>query len=349
MPTENHAAGPIRVDGLQFANWSEKIFRQMRTGGVDAVHATIAYHGDFRDIVRAIQSWNERFLVHGDLILPGRTGDDVRRARDTGRTAILFGLQNPSPIGDDLGLVEILHSLGVRFMQLSYNNQSLLATGYCEEDDPGITRMGREVIHEMNRVGMVIDLSHSSERSTLEAMAISRRPVAITHANPSAWYSTPRNKSPAVLRALADSGGMLGFSLYPKHLRDGSSCTLESFCRMVAETAGFIGSAFLGLGSDLCQDQPGSVLRWMRHGRWYREREKANPSSTPLDFPEQPEWFCDNRDFDRIAAGLRDAGLKGPEVDGIMGETGSASSTQASDRANDGDGGQHGHDSRPVP
>ena len=90
---------------------------------------------------------------------------------------------------DDIGLVEILHTLGARFMQLSYNNQSLLATGCYEADDSGITRMGRQVIKEMNRVGMVIDMSHSAERSTLEAIEISERPIAITHANPAFWHS----------------------------------------------------------------------------------------------------------------------------------------------------------------
>ena len=244
----------------------------------------------------------------------------IRRARETGRTAIFFGLQNPSPIEDDLGLVEILHSLGVRFMQLTYNNQSLLATGYCEEDDQGITRMGREAIREMNRVGMVIDMSHSSERSTLEAIALSERPIAITHANPAAWHATPRNKSPAVLQALAASGGMLGFSLYPFHLRDGSDCTLAGFCRVVAETAASYGAECLGLGTDLCQEQPGSVLRWMRQGRWSRDGGNTTSTVTPLNFPQQPVWFQDNRDFDGIAQGLRDAGLGEREIAGIMGE-----------------------------
>ena len=80
-------------------------------------------------------------------------------------------------------------------MQLSYNNQSLLASGWMEEEDGGVTRMGREVIGEMNRVGMAVDMSHSGERSTLEAMEMSERPVAVTHANPDWWRSTRRNKS----------------------------------------------------------------------------------------------------------------------------------------------------------
>ena len=120
---------PVRIDNLQYANWSEKIFRQMREGGVDAVHVTIAYHENFREMVHNIERWNRWFERHPELIFHGRWADDVRRARETGRTAIFFGFQNPSPIEDDIGLVEIVHTLGVRFTQLSYNNQSLLATG----------------------------------------------------------------------------------------------------------------------------------------------------------------------------------------------------------------------------
>ncbi|HAE09222.1 MAG TPA: peptidase M19, partial [Alphaproteobacteria bacterium] len=252
------------IDNLQYANWSEKIFKQMREGGVDAVHVTIAYHEMFRETVANVEQWNRWFERYPELIFQGTTGDDVRRAKREGRTAIFFGFQNPSPIEDDIGLVEIWHSLGVRFMQLTYNNQSLLATGCYEDEDSGVTRMGRQVIKEMNRVGMVVDMSHSAERSTLDAIDISERPVAITHANPYFWHPAKRNKSDDVLRALGQSGGMLGFSLYPHHLKDKSDCSLESFCEMIARTADLMGIDNIGIGSDLCQDQPDSIVEWMR-------------------------------------------------------------------------------------
>ena len=308
-----------RIDCLQYANWSEKIFRQMREGGLDAVHATIAYHENFRETVANIEAWNLRFERHPELIFQGRGGDDVRRARETGRTAIFFGFQNASPIEDDIGLVEIVHALGARFMQLSYNNQSLLATGCYEAEDPGITRMGRQVIKEMNRVGLVIDMSHSAERSTLEAIEISERPIAITHANPAFWHPALRNKSDDVLRALGRSGGMLGFSLYPHHLKDKSACTRESFCEMVARTAELMGPEYIGIGSDLCQDQPDSVVEWMRVGRWTKEVDYGEGSRDNAGFPPMPAWFRDSRDFGNIETGLRATGLSDSEVAGVMG------------------------------
>lgn len=307
------------IDGLQYANWSEKIFRQLREGGVAAVHVTICYHENFRETVANIEAWNRRFEDYADLICPAGTGSDVRAAQASGRTAIVFGLQNCSPIEDDLGLVAILHRLGIRFMQLTYNNQSLLAAGCYEASDGGITRMGRAVIAEMNRVGMAIDMSHSAERSTLEAIDLSARPIAITHANPAVWHPGKRNKSDAVLKALASRGGMLGFSLYPHHLKGGSTCSLEDFCTMVARTADLLGAEHLGIGSDLCQDQPDSVVTWMRNGRWSKTLDLGEGSATEPGFPPQPAWFRDNRDFGRIAAGLRAAGFNYGEVTDIMG------------------------------
>ena len=308
------------IDNLQYANWSEKIFQQMQEGGVCAVHVTIAYHEMFRETVANVETWNRWFERFPELIFHGRTGDDVRRAKIEGRTAIFFGFQNPSPIEDDIGLVEIWHALGARFMQLTYNNQSLLATGCYEAEDPGVTRMGRQVIKEMNRVGLVVDMSHSAERSTLEAIEVSERPIAITHANPNFWHPARRNKSDAVLRALGQSGGMLGFSMYPHHLKDKSDCTLTSFCEMIARTADVMGVDNIGLGSDLCQDQPDRVVEWMRVGRWSKEIDYGEGSAGDAGFPPMPDWFEDNRHFGNIAAGLIAHGFSEADTAAVMGE-----------------------------
>jgi microsomal dipeptidase-like Zn-dependent dipeptidase len=308
-----------RIDCLQYANWSEKIFRQMREGGVDAVHVTIAYHENFRETVLNVEKWNRWFEQFPDLIFHGQWASDVEKARETGRTAIFFGFQNPSPIEDDIGLVEVWHKLGARFMQLSYNNQSLLATGCYEAEDPGITRMGKQVIKEMNRVGLVIDMSHSADRSTIEAAEISTRPITITHANLHSWQPALRNKRDDVVRAVTENGGMMGFSLYPHHLKDKTACTLDSFCSMVAEAADKFGVEHFGIGSDLCQDQPDSVVEWMRVGRWSKEIDYGEGSAAAPGFPPMPDWFGDNRDFGNIETGLRAKGFSDTEVAGLMG------------------------------
>jgi microsomal dipeptidase-like Zn-dependent dipeptidase len=162
-------------------------------------------------------------------------------------------------------------------------------------------------------------MSHSAERSTLEAIEVSSRPIAITHANPSFWHPALRNKSDTVIKALAQSGGMIGFSLYPHHLREGGECTLGSFCEMVAKTAERFGVEHIGIGSDLCQDQPDTVVEWMRNGRWTTERDFGEGSADKPGFPEQPSWFRDSRDFPNIAAGLRGVGFDDESVAAVMG------------------------------
>lgn len=310
----------VLIDNLQYANWSEKIFRQQRDGGLDAVHVTIAYHESFREMVLELEKWNRWFEQFPDLIFKGVTGDDVRRAKAEGRTAIFFGFQNPSPIEDDIGLIEICHQLGIRFMQLTYNNQSLLATGCYEDKDTGLTRFGKQAVAEMNRVGLVVDMSHSADRSTLEAIDHSSRPIAITHANPAWWHPARRNKSDEVLKALTGRGGMLGFSMYPHHLKGGTACTRDSFCQMIADAAARYGAENLGIGTDLCQDQPDSIVEWMRVGRWSKEIDYGEGSADNAGFPPMPDWFKDNRDFDNIRAGLSAVGMSAPEIDGIMGD-----------------------------
>lgn len=308
---------PARIDCLQYCDKSRARLLEMRAGGLDAVHITVAYHEHFRGALDNIAAWRWMFDEHADLIMPGQTAADVLAARESGRTAIFFGLQNCAPMENDLRYLGILHQLGVKFMQLTYNQQSVLAGGCFEEHDGGITSAGREVIGEMNRLGMIIDLSHAGEKSVMQAAALSSRPVAITHAAPKFWRESPRHVSDDALRAVAQTGGMFGLSLYPHHLADGSECTLKSFCEMAARVAEIIGAQHLGIGSDLCRGQPDEVLSWMRDGYWRRNKNRENKEKPT--FPKQPQWFQSAADFGNIRPGLMDAGFSGDEADGIIG------------------------------
>lgn len=309
----------LTIDGLQYSNWSREIFEQMHAGGVSAVHATLVYHENTRETLSRFGDWNRRFEEHSDLIMPVYEAADIERARESGRVGVFFGAQNCSPIEDDIDMIAVMRRLGLLIMQLTYNNQSLLATGCYESEDPGVTRFGRQAIEEMNRVGMIIDMSHSSERSTLEAIEVSSRPVIISHANPASFHPAKRNKSDTVLKAIAESGGLLGFSVYPFHLKDGPDCTLESFCNMVADTADLMGIDHIGIGTDLCQGQPQSVLDWMRNGRWSKQMDFGEGNKNNAGWPRPLSWFKDNRDFPTISEGLRQKGFSQEEIEKIMG------------------------------
>ena len=239
-----------KIDNLQYCNWTREVFEINRQAELDAVHVTIVYHEDYNEFLKEIKKWQKLFEKNSDLIFQGTNFKDIEKAKLEKKTAIFFGFQNCSPIEDDISLVEKVHKLGCRFMQLTYNNQSLLATGCYEKIDSGVTNFGREVIKEMNRVGIVIDMSHSAEKSTLDAIEISEKPIAITHANPSFWHAARRNKSNELLKVLSDSGGILGFSLYPHHLKNNTNCTLDSFCEMIARTSDIMNIKNIGIGSD---------------------------------------------------------------------------------------------------
>jgi membrane dipeptidase len=308
-----------RIDNLQYCNWSRDIFLINREAGLNAVHVTLVYHEDYDEFLQRVKEWDRFFEENSDLIFLGKTFEDITKAQSENKTAIFFGFQNCSPIEDDINLIEKVHEHGCRFMQLTYNNQSLLATGCYEKNDSGVTNFGREAIKEMNRVGIVVDMSHSAEKSTLDAIEISEKPIAITHANPSFWHEALRNKSDFLLKKLSESGGILGLSLYSHHLKDGTNCKLENFCEMVAKTAEIMEVKNIGIGSDLCLNQPDSVVEWMRNGTWSKSTNYGEGSKKKPGFPKQPDWFLDARGFDNLESGLKKVGFNKQEVKGILG------------------------------
>ena len=308
-----------KIDNLQYCNWSREIFEINREAELDAVHVTIVYHEDYDELLKRVDEWNIHFKDNSDLIFHGKSYKDIEKAKEQKKTAIFFGFQNCSPIEDDINLIEKVHHLGCKFMQLTYNNQSLLATGCYEKIDSGVTNFGKEVIKEMNRVGIVIDMSHSAEKSTFDAIEISEKPIAITHANPLFWHKAIRNKSSDLLKTLAKNGGMIGLSLYPHHLKDGTNCNLENFCEMTAKTAELIGVKNIGIGSDLCLKQPDTVVEWMRNGTWTKSKNYGEGSKNKPGFPKQPVWFEDARGFKNLESGLKKTGFNQEEVEGILG------------------------------
>ena len=308
-----------KIDNLQYCNWSRKIFEINRSAGLDAVHVTIVYHEDFDELQLEIKKWEKLFNENSDLIFLGKNFKDIEKAQKENKTAIFFGFQNCSPIEDNIHLVEKVHNLGCRFMQLTYNNQSLLATGCYEKIDSGVTNFGKEAIREMNRVGIVVDMSHSAEKSTFDAIELSEKPIAITHANPNFWHAAKRNKSTDLLKILGESKGMLGLSLYPHHLKENSKCTLESFCEMAARTAEIMSVENIGIGSDLCLDQPDAVVDWMRNGTWSKIKNYGEGTKKKPGFPKQPGWFQDARGFKNLETGLKKVGFSANETNGILG------------------------------
>lgn len=309
----------IIIDGLQYCKWDREYFLSLQKSGITAVHVTLVYHEMARETLTRFAQWNKLFEQNSDLIMPIMSMSDVQLAKSTGKVGIFFGAQNCSPIDDEIGLIEVMRKQGLLIMQLTYNNQSLLATGCYEKNDSGITRFGKQSIAEMNRVGMIIDMSHSAQQSTLEAIDLSSRPICISHANPIFAHDALRNKSDEVIKALASRGGLLGFSLYPFHLPNSSACTLDDFCAMIAKTADLVGVDHLGIGSDLCLNQPQEVLEWMRNGKWSKAMDYGEGSSSNSGWPDDLSWFKDEHGMENIYNGLIKYGFQEKEANQILG------------------------------
>ncbi|MDC1258353.1 dipeptidase [Pelagibacteraceae bacterium] len=125
--------------------------------------------------------------------------------------------------------------------------------------------------------------------------------------------------TPFHLKILSEHKGMLGLSLYPHHLKDGTNCSLESFCEMTAKTAEIMGVKKIGIGSDLCLNQPDTIVEWMRNGTWTKSKNYGEGSKNKPGFPKQPDWFLDARGFENLEVGLKKVGFSESEVNGILG------------------------------
>ncbi len=301
------------VDGLQISNWSRPVLEELRTGGVSAVNATCAVWENAADTLRSIGQWFELVNQNPDLVFLAENSADIEIAKNQNRIAVFLGFQNTSPFEDDYRYVEVFHRLGVRIAQLTYNNQNLVGGGCFETEDTGLTRYGRVIVEEMNRVGMLIDLSHVGYRTSREAIETSSSPVAITHSNPLWFFDTPRNKPDDLIQALVDRGGVIGCCLYPT-VSGGQQVTVESFCAMVSAMVDQYGPSNIGIGSDCVRGWEQEFVGWLRNGRW----QPTHPQDAPV-WPQWPAWFNGPSDFPRLTDGLVAAGLSDQTVSAVLG------------------------------
>ncbi len=246
----------IVIDGLQTCLWSRAVFEDLRAGGVTAVNCSTVLWENFREGIAYVSEWKRLLRDHADLIRPVRTVADIHAAKHEGRTGILLGWQNTSPLEDRLDYVEIFKDLGVGIMQLTYNTQNYSGAGYLEEHDSGLTGFGREVLAEMNRVGVLCDLSHVGDRTSADVIARSRAPVCISHVLPRALKDVRRNKPDALLAGCAGQGGIVGVSLFAPGLAAGNEATVENYLDAMEHVIGVAGEDHVGIGTDFSQDRP---------------------------------------------------------------------------------------------
>ncbi|WP_332612709.1 dipeptidase [Achromobacter sp. ESBL13] len=259
------------IDGLIISKWDRSVFEDMKQGGLTAANCTVSVWEGFEQTVSNIAAMKALIRANDDLVTLVRTTDDIRRAKRDGKTGIILGFQNGQAFEDNLGAIEAFADMGVRVVQLCYNTQNLIGTG-CYERDGGLSGYGREVIAEMNRVGIMVDLSHVGAQTSEEAILASTRPVCYSHCLPAGLKEHPRNKSDAQLRFIAERGGFIGVTMFPPFLKRGVHATVDDYVEAIGYVVNLVGEDAVGIGTDFTQGYGQPFFDWLTHdkGRYRR-------------------------------------------------------------------------------
>ncbi|HYF20731.1 MAG TPA: membrane dipeptidase [Ramlibacter sp.] len=312
------------VDGLTMPTLDRRWFEEWHEARLACVNMTVSVWENATETLALLARWREVIRASSDLVACATSVEEIRRIAASGRTAIVFGFQNTAPVEHNLDLFGTFRQLGVCIMQLTYNLQNYIGCGYWEEKDSGISsRFGRKAIAEMNDTGILIDLSHCGERTTLEAIERSARPVAITHANPREFVGSPvygsgRLKTTEAIVALARRGGVLGLTPNRNMTQHGAATTLEQFGDMVCWTVDKLGIDAVALGTDYCPGHPKQVRTWWRYARWSRESAPAEQMQVAPHEGWSP-WMTTQAGLHNVARELQRRGFDEPSIDKVMG------------------------------
>lgn len=262
----------IVVDGLIVSNFGRDVFEDMRRGGITAANCTCCIWENFSDSMRNVARWKGWLAEHSDLITQVYTTADIERAKREGKTGIILGWQNLSGIEDQIAYLGLFKELGVGIMQIAYNTTNWVGTGCYESKDPGLSDFGREVIAEMNRLGILCDLSHVGPKTSEDVILASKQPVAYSHCLPSELKEHPRNKSDEQLRFIVERGGFVGVTMFPPFLRRGTQSNVDDYVEAMEYVLNLCGEDSVGYGTDFTQGYGQPFFDWITHDKGYGRR-----------------------------------------------------------------------------
>jgi membrane dipeptidase len=303
----------IIIDGLNISRFDRSVFEDMQKGGITATNCTVSVWESFAKTVDNIALMKQQIRENSELLTLVRTTDDILRAKKEKRTGVILGFQNAHAFEDNLGYIEAFADMGVRVVQLCYNTQNLVGTG-CYERDGGLSGFGREVISEMNRVGIMVDLSHVGGNTSSEAIAFSKKPVCYSHCLPSGLKEHQRNKSDEQLKEIADAGGFVGVTMFAPFLKRGIDATVEDYVEAIDYVVNLIGEDAVGIGSDFTQGYTVDFFDWITHDKG-RYRRLTNFGKVV-----NPEGIRTIGEFPNLTAAMERAGWSETRIRKIMGE-----------------------------
>jgi membrane dipeptidase len=303
----------IVIDGLIVSNWCRGVFEDMHRGGLTAANCTCSVWEGFHETMTNIGQWNRWFAEHDDLLMKALTTDDIRAAKAEGKTAVILGFQNTTAFEDRLDFIEIFKDTGIGIAQIAYNTQNLSGSGCYETSDGGLSDFGREVIAEMNRVGILCDLSHVGVVTSRDVIEASQKPVAYTHCLPLGLKQHPRNKSDEDLRFIADHGGFIGVTMFTPFLKRGGDSNVDDYIEAIDYIINIAGEEKVGIGTDFTQGHDDSFFKWITQDKGY--------ARTLTEFGEIkfPDGFATIGDFPNLTAAMARAGWSETRICNILG------------------------------
>ncbi|MDJ0652642.1 MAG: membrane dipeptidase [Xanthomonadales bacterium] len=259
------------IDALCFGrDWDESVFAALRQANYSGIVESLPRQ-DLQTAIDALLEWQLRIQQHPDQLLPALEAKDFELARESGRTAVLMNFQDSTMLEGEVQNIDALHSLGMRGFQLTYNARNLVGDGCLERTNAGLSDFGVAVVERMNQVGVLIDLSHCGDQTTLDGIRFSSKPVAMTHTMCHALRPHPRAKTDQQIRACADKGGVvgiiaLGYFIGPD---PGGDTTMEHYLAHIEHAVNLAGIDQVGLSTDF---PPQGISPWATKENWYEPR-----------------------------------------------------------------------------
>ncbi len=310
----------IVIDGLSISNWeSDAVFRRLRAGNITAINATVATWENFLQTMAHLSAWMRRFRERDDILQVKETAD-IYAAKEQGKTGIILSFQNASPIENELDRLGLFLALGVRVIQLTYHETNLLGSGCWERTDGGLSNFGVDAVREMNRLGIVIDLSHVGPKTTMDAIEMSEQPVAITHANARSFCGHPRNKEEDALKLLAEKGGVVGATSYAHFLPKGFDSTVEDFVDAIDDMVERVGIDHVAIGTDSTHDQPLEFWHYIGSQQGTKFPSTFADGSVPYtELSFQPKGIDSPAEFPNLAEALVNRGYSAEDITRLLG------------------------------
>ncbi len=241
------------IDGLSASAFNEDLLPKLKAGGVSGVHQTVGGRESFRDTVAAVMRFRSFVETHGAEVQLATTAAGIERARSEGRIGVVMGFQGSDMLRGDESLLPVFHELGVRIVQLAYNQRTWAGDGCTERTNCGLSLFGIRLVEALNRLRMMVDCSHTGENTTLDAIEASSAPVVVSHTNVRALCDNPRGVSDRVIDAIAAKGGVLGVTSFAYFLNKDGPATLDHYLDHIDYLVRRVGVEHVGVGLDLIE------------------------------------------------------------------------------------------------